>query len=180
MPKQYTEVINVDGGIDYRLRTLEQADLFYFPLSQQTKHKVSALFCSLVPETAAVEVDKMLEVEGRNIRARKVGEGVAWFDFKALCDGPRSQNDYIELAREFNTVIVSDVPALGETNDDQAKRFIYLVDEFYDRNVKLIVSAAKDITSLYSKGKAGFEFQRTISRLLEMQSQEYLARAHKA
>ncbi|VUD60011.1 Cell division protein ZapE [Thalassocella blandensis] len=178
--KQYTEVVNVDGGVDYRLRTLEQAELFYSPLDQQAQASLTQLFSSLVPDTSKVESDKALDIEGREICALKVGEGVAWFEFRELCDGPRSQNDYIELAREFNTILVANVPALGERNDDQAKRFIYLVDEFYDRNVKLIISAEKDIPSLYGQGKASFEFQRTVSRLLEMQSQEYLARAHKA
>lgn len=178
--KEHTEVVNVDGGVDYRLRTLEQAELFYHPLDKVSDASLAKLFSSLVPDAATVESDKLLEVEGRGIRALKVGEGVAWFEFRELCDGPRSQNDYIELAREFNTIIVANVPALGERNDDQAKRFIYLVDEFYDRNVKLIVSAEKDIASLYGQGKASFEFQRTVSRLLEMQSQEYLARAHKS
>lgn len=177
---QHTEVLNVDGGIDYRLRTLEQADLFYSPNDKQAENALESLFSRLIVDPKAVRENLDVEIEGRNIHARRIAEDVAWFDFKALCDGPRSQNDYIELAREFNTVIVSDVPSLGERNDDQAKRFIYLVDEFYDRNVKLVVSAEKPIVSLYGQGKASFEFQRTESRLLEMQSQEYLARAHKA
>jgi cell division protein ZapE len=113
------------------------------------------------------------------IRARHLGEGVAWFDFDALCDGPRSQNDYIELAREYHSVILSNLPALGRANDDQARRFVNLVDEFYDRQVKLVISAERPLAELYSTGKLNFEFQRTVSRLLEMQSHEYLARPHR-
>jgi cell division protein ZapE len=120
-----------------------------------------------------------LKVEGRNIIARCVSDDVVWFDFKALCDGPRSQNDYIELAREFHAVLISDVPQLSVSNDDQARRFINLVDEFYDRNVKLVLSAAAPLHELYTGGRLSFEFERTQSRLLEMQSHDYLAKEHK-
>ncbi|MBT6582981.1 MAG: cell division protein ZapE, partial [Gammaproteobacteria bacterium] len=105
--------------------------------------------------------------------------GVAWFEFAALCDGPRSQNDYIELARLFQTVLVGNVPTFGEQQEDQARRFISLVDEFYDRSVKLIISAETPILSLYQGQRLTFEFQRTESRLQEMQSKEYLAKQHK-
>jgi len=108
-----------------------------------------------------------------------VADGVAWFDFAALCDGPRSQNDYIELACEYHTVLLSNIPALHAGIDDQVRRFINLVDEFYDRQVKMIISAEKPLESLYSGGRLTFEFQRTQSRLLEMQSHEYLAREHR-
>ena len=105
---------------------------------------------------------------------------MVWFDFAELCDGPRSQNDYIELAREFHAVLVGGVPVFTADKDDQARRFINLVDEFYDRNVKLVLSAAAPLGELYAGGRLGFEFQRTVSRLMEMQSHEYLARAHRA
>ena len=104
---------------------------------------------------------------------------MVWFDFLELCDGPRSQNDYIELAREFHAVILSDVPIMNKDNDDQARRFINLIDEFYDRNVKLIISAAAPIHALYEGGRLSFEFERTTSRLLEMQSHEFLSRPHR-
>lgn len=113
------------------------------------------------------------------IPVRSLADGVAWFDFVALCDGPRSQNDYIELARLYHTVLVSGVPCLAVGMDDQARRFINLVDEFYDRNVKLVVSAAVAPEALYRGSGLAFEFQRTLSRLLEMQSGEYLARQHR-
>ncbi len=108
-----------------------------------------------------------------------MSEGVAWFDFIELCDGPRSQNDYIELAREYHSIILSNVPGLGLATDDQARRFVNLVDEFYDRHVKLVLSAAKPLAELYSEGTLSFEFQRTVSRLLEMQSHDYLAMEHR-
>ena len=109
-----------------------------------------------------------------------VADDVVWFDFKELCDGPRSQNDYIELARIYHAVLISNVPQMSVKTDDLARRFINLVDEFYDRNVKLIVSAESSIAELYQGGKLAFEFERTQSRLLEMQSHDYLAREHLA
>ena len=114
------------------------------------------------------------------IRVHMNAKGIAWFDFAALCDGPRSQNDYIEVARWYPTIILSGVPRLDETLEDQARRFIALVDEFYDRRVKLIVAAAEGIDSLYCGTRLKFEFERTISRLIEMQSTDYLALPHLA
>ena len=125
------------------------------------------------------EEDVALEIEGRVIHARLCGDGVAWFGFSELCDGPRSQNDYIELARIFGTVIISGVPVFDEKKEDQARRFISLIDEFYDRNVKVIVSAEAEIPALYAGQRLVFEFERTESRLAEMQSQHYLASEHK-
>lgn len=177
--KEHTRVLNVDGGVDYRLRTLQQAPLFYSPAGQSADVKLLEVMQNLVTSHADWREDVSLEVEGRKILARRVCEDVVWFDFKSLCDGPRSQNDYIELAREFHTVLLSDVPQLYREVDDQARRFINLVDEFYDRNVKLIISAAVGLTELYAGGKLDFEFQRTQSRLLEMQSTEFLARPHR-
>lgn len=171
------EVVNVDSGTDYRLRTLEQAELYRWPLDAAADATLAASFAALAP--ASVRENVALEVEGRTITARKEAEDVAWFDFAALCDGPRSQNDYIELACEYHTVLLSNIPALHAGIDDQVRRFINLVDEFYDRQVKLIISAEKPLESLYSGGRLTFEFQRTQSRLLEMQSHEYLAREHR-
>ncbi len=175
--KAHTRVVNVDGGTDYRLRTLEQAELYHCPLDDQADASLAASFAALAPEQAAVQ--QMLEVEGRLIRVRKLAEDVAWFDFAALCDGPRSQNDYIELARIFHAVLISDVPCFSVDTDDQARRFINLVDEFYDRNVKLVLSAEAPLDELYAGGRLAFEFARTRSRLLEMQSRAYLARPHR-
>ncbi|WP_096085244.1 cell division protein ZapE [Agaribacterium haliotis] len=177
--ERHTKVVNVDGGTDYRLRALKQSELYYTPLSADADKALDRCFHALVPADEHVHKDAEIEVEGRLIQVRLEGDGVAWFDFYALCDGPRSQNDYIELAREYHTVLLSQVPCFGEKNDDQARRFIYLVDEFYDRNVKLIISAEKPFLELYTQGRLSFEFERTQSRLQEMQSEEYLASAHK-
>lgn len=175
--KQHTLVLNVDGGTDYRLRTLEQAELYHCPLDAAADAGLQRSFEALAPEPGLD--NQALEVEGRQIRARRVADDVAWFDFAELCDGPRSQNDYIELAREFHAVLVGGIPQLGGERDDQARRFINLVDEFYDRNVKLVVAAAVPLAELYAGGRLGFEFERTRSRLLEMQSHEYLERPHR-
>lgn len=177
---RHTEVVNVDGGVDYRLRALEQAELYHFPLDEEADKSIERSFISLNPDAEHVLYDHPLDIEGRPIVARRVSDDVAWFDFKALCDGPRSQNDYIELAREFHAVLVSDIPQMNASSDDLARRFINLVDEFYDRNVKLVLSAEVMLDSLYLGGKLEFEFQRTQSRLLEMQSHDYLAREHRA
>ncbi len=176
--KECTEVVNVDGGVDYRLRTLEQAELYHHPLDAAADTSLADSFQRLAPPEATTE-NTLLEVEGREIRARFVADDVAWFEFDELCDGPRSQYDYIELARVFHAVILSNVPQLGGARDDQARRFINLIDEFYDRNVKLVISAEVPLETLYSGGRLEFEFQRTCSRLLEMQSQDYLALEHR-
>lgn len=176
---RHTEVVHLDSPVDHRLRALEQAELYHSPLDQQADVSLSRSFASLLPEHAEVLDNQVLEVEGRPIPARRLADDVAWFEFEALCDGPRSQNDYIELAREYHAVVISNVPVLGVKNDDQARRFINLVDEFYDRNVKLVLSAEKPLTGLYQGGRLAFEFERTTSRLLEMQSHDYLARPHK-
>ena len=176
--KQHCDVVNVDGGVDYRLRTLEQAELYHYPLDAAADVGLRKSFEALAPEPGIA--DQVLEVEGRPIRARMVADDVVWFDFAELCDGPRSQNDYIELAREYHAVLLGQVPQLGAARDDQARRFINLVDEFYDRGVKLVVAAEVALHELYTGGRLSFEFERTKSRLLEMQSHEYLAREHRA
>ncbi|MCV6614320.1 MAG: cell division protein ZapE [Cellvibrionaceae bacterium] len=175
----HTQVVNVDGGVDYRLRALEQAELFHHPLDAEADVSLRRSFEGLAPDVKEIEADVRLEIEGREIVARFEAEDVVWFDFMAVCDGPRSQNDYIELAREYHAVLLSDVPQLGRHSDDQARRFINLVDEFYDRNVKLVISCAVPLEQIYSGGRLSFEFDRTVSRLLEMQSHDYLALPHK-
>ena len=168
--KQHTCIVNVDSGVDYRLRALEQAELFHWPLDAEAEISLGKSFQSLLPEHCTVQDDEALMIENRAIKARKVGDDVAWFDFRELCDGPRSQNDYIELAKIFHAVVISNVEQMGVHEDDLARRFINLVDEFYDRNVKLILSAEVELKDLYTGGRLVFEFQRTLSRLLEMQS----------
>ncbi len=177
--KEHTEIVNVDSGIDYRLRALEQAELFHFPLGEEAEQSLERSFKSLLPENSKCQLDEVLMIENREIHARKVCNDVAWFEFRELCDGPRSQNDYIELGKIFGAVLLANVEQMGVAKDDMARRFINLVDEFYDRNVKLIISAEVELKDLYAGGRLEFEFQRTLSRLLEMQSHEYLARPHK-
>ncbi len=176
---QHTEVVYVDSDTDYRLRALEQAELYHSPLDDQAEASLQTSFESVVPDIQVAREDFDLEVEGRPIRARKICEDVIWFDFVAVCEGPRSQNDYVELAQEFHTVLLSNVPIFKPYNQDALRRFISLVDEFYDRNVKLILSAAAPLEKLFEGGSLHFEFERTQSRLLEMQSRDYLAQPHK-
>jgi cell division protein ZapE len=173
---RHLTVVNVDGGVDYRLRALERAELYHCPLDEGADVSLLQSFNSLAPEPGVA--DQVLEIEHRPIKARWLADDVVWFDFYELCDGPRSQNDYIELAMEFHAVLISNVPCFDH-KDDQARRFINLVDEFYDHNVKLVLSAAVALDRLYVGGRLGFEFERTESRLLEMQSHDYLAREHR-
>lgn len=176
---QFTEVVNVDSGVDYRLRTLEQAELYHFPLDDGATQSLEKSFQGLIADPRHVEANTKVEILGRQIPAKAVCDDIGWFDFYALCDGPRSQNDYIELGKLFHAVIISDVPQMGLKNDDLARRFVNLIDEFYDRGVKVIMSAETAIPDMYTKGKLEFEFQRTTSRMLEMQSHDYLTREHR-
>ncbi|MEJ6475543.1 cell division protein ZapE [Pseudoalteromonas piscicida] len=176
--KANTEVVNVDSGIDYRLRTLEQAEIFHSPLDKQADENLFDYFNKLSPEPG--KAGQAIEIEGRMIETRMVSDCIVMFDFPALCETARSQVDYMEISRLYNTVILSNVKQMGQQNDDAARRFIALVDEFYERNVTLIISAAAPITELYTEGTLTFEFKRCVSRLQEMQSHEYLAREHLA
>ena len=175
--EKYTQVVNVDAGVDYRLRTLQQAELYHHPLDSAADASLRDSFEKLAAHPG--NHWERMEINGRYITCRCRADDVGWFDFGELCDGPRSQNDYIELSRMFHAVLVSGVPGFGPDQSDQARRFINLVDEFYDRNVKLVLAAAEPLLELYKGGGLSFEFQRTISRLQEMQSFEYLAREHK-
>lgn len=174
--EKYTQILNVDGGVDYRLRALESAELFHFPLDGDADISLERSFVSLSPD--AGKVDVALEIEGRVVQAKRCGDGVVWFEFAEICEGPRSQNDYIEVAMMFQTVLISNVPCFSAKKEDAARRFISLVDEFYDHNVKLILSAEVSIPELYQGDRLVFEFQRTESRLQEMQSREYLGYEH--
>lgn len=176
----HCEVVNVDAGVDYRLRSLTQAELYHSPLDEGADEALENAFAALVGEHARIIEGGAIDVENRQIAVRKRTSNVLWAEFTDLCDGPRSQNDYIEIAKEFLAVVVSDVPQFDGYKDDQARRFINMVDEFYDRGVKLVVSAEVGLADLYASGNLRFEFQRTNSRLLEMQSHEYLEREHKA
>ncbi|MBM7071165.1 AFG1 family ATPase [Shewanella sp. 202IG2-18] len=171
-------VLNVDSGIDYRLRTLKQAEIYHYPLDEQAETNLTDYFAKLASES---EVDtSKIEVEGRSIEIRQHSQGVLMADFIALCDGPRSQTDYMELARLYHTVMISGVKQMGsqQTGDDIARRFLALVDEFYERHVKLIISAEVALEDIYTDGQLNFEFKRCRSRLIEMQSHDYLALEH--
>ncbi len=171
-------ILNVDSGIDYRLRTLKQAEIYHFPLDRQAKTNLCHYFEQLVGENKQGEI--CIEINHRQIDIVNSYEGVLHATFKQLCQSARSQNDYIELSRLYNTVLLADVKQMGQLTDDAARRFIALVDEFYERNVKLIISAEVPLEDLYTQGQLEFEFQRCQSRLIEMQSHDYLAKEHLA
>jgi len=174
--KQHTHVINVDSGVDYRLRYLDSAEIYHSPLDAQAEQMLLVNFEHLAPNQGREA--RTIEIENRKIQTVRCADGVVWFDFRAICDGPRGAADYIEIARQFQTVLIGNVPQLSEDQNDMARRFITLVDEFYDRNVKLILTAATDITDLYQGQRLKALFERTKSRLTEMQSHDYLARPH--
>ncbi len=166
------EVINVDNGTDYRGRTMEQVQLYHTPLGPQADAAMSAAFDRLAEVR---DEDPVLHIESREIVARRKAGGVVWFDFRTLCGGPRSQNDYLEIATQFHTVLLSDVPHMPVSMASPARRFTWLIDVLYDRRVKLILSAAVPPEALYTEGPLVHEFPRTVSRLNEMQSKEFLA-----
>ncbi|MBV8062103.1 MAG: AFG1 family ATPase [Nevskia sp.] len=169
-------VLNVDGGTDYRLRALHGVELYLHPCDGKAMAALGERFYAVAPHGLCERIE--LKINDRPIAARCVAEGAAWFDFHELCDGPRSAADYVELARTCHTVVLSYVPLLTSDDDNSARRFINLVDEFYDRGVKLLIGAEAPMEQLYLGTKLKFEFERTVSRLIEMQSQEYLARPH--
>lgn len=172
------EVINVDNGTDYRRRTMEQVRLYHSPLGPQADAEMDQAFTRLA-ETHD-DADPVLHIEHREIRARRKAGGAVWFDFRTLCGGPRSQNDYLEIATQFHTVLLSDVPKMSARLASEARRFTWLVDVLYDRRVKLILSAEVPAEALYTEGPLAHEFPRTVSRLAEMQSAEFLALEHRA
>ena len=169
-------VLELAGSEDHRLRALERADVYHSPLGAGAAASIEACFETLVPNGRAE--DGPLMVLGRSIATIRRAEGIAWFGFDQLCDGPRGAADYIEIARCFHTVLLSDVPVIGPRDRDRARRFISLVDELYDRQVNLVVSAAAPPAGLYPRGPDAFEFRRTSSRLEEMQTRDYLHREH--
>jgi cell division protein ZapE len=170
------EVIGVDNGTDYRRRTMEQVRLYHTPLGAQADAEMNDAFSRLAESH---DEDPVLHIEHREIRARRKAGGVVWFDFKTLCGGPRSQNDYLEIATQFHSVLLSDVPRMSARLASEARRFTWLVDVLYDRRVKLIMSAEVPPEALYTEGALAHEFPRTVSRLNEMQSAEFLALEHR-
>lgn len=181
--KQNLEVVNVDGGADYRLRELEKAGVYH--VDDSADQKLEQAFLGIARHESADEPS--LEIEGRTVAVRKHARGVAWFDFKELCDGPRAKADYIELGRRYHTMLISGVPRFTAGDEDKLRRFVWLVDEFYDRRVKLLLSAAAPLSELFSGGGAADLFQRSlnvslverlVSRLTEMQARDYLTQPH--
>jgi cell division protein ZapE len=166
----------MDSHNDYRLRALTQAPIYHHPLGTDADAALAGIYQRLTAE--AVADSEPLVINERVIPAVERAEGVAWFEFAALCEGPRSVADYIEIARDFHTVLLAGVPQFDSRSENEARRFVNLVDEFYDRNVNLILSAAVPLIALYRGERLRGEFERTQSRLIEMQSEAYLARAH--
>ncbi len=173
---QNTRVVNVDSGVDYRLRTLEQAEIYHHPLDDDATKNLQTYFTQLAPEEG--NFDTSINVAGRDIPAMRDTDGVVMFSFRAICDGPRSQSDYIEISRCYHSVLVANVEQMDASMDDIARRFIAMIDEFYERKVKLIMSAEVALEDLYTDGRLSFEFKRCLSRLQEMQSREYLGLEH--
>jgi cell division protein ZapE len=176
---QHTVIFELDGGVDYRLRALKQACLYFHPLGADADAALRDGFDRLASGHAERLQDAHIQILGRPVPVRMVAEGVAWFDFDQICAGARSAFDYIELAKEYHSVVLANVPQLDATMDDVARRFVSLVDELYDRHVKLIISAAVPLAELYTGHGLSFVFERTRSRLLEMQSEDYLGLEHR-
>ncbi|MBD8164680.1 cell division protein ZapE [Erwinia persicina] len=176
MIKQHCEIMNVDAGIDYRLRTLTSAHLWMTPLGDETSREMERMFIALAGKPR--EDHEPLEINHRQLPTLGIAEGVLAMDFLALCGEGRSQHDYIELSRRFHSVLLYDVPVMIYKTEDQARRFLALVDEFYERHVKLVVSAETSLYEIYQGTRLKFEYQRCVSRLQEMQSEEYLRLPH--
>ena len=176
--KQHLELVHVDGDTDYRLQMLEKAGVYHVPADAAADAAMAKTFEDIAGEAGRSATP--IEIEGREIPARRLAQGTAWFDFAALCRGPRAQADYIELARRFHTVLVSGVPRFLRADGDIRRRFTWLVDEFYDRRVKLVLSADAPPPELFAETNGGSETERTASRLIEMQTRQYLSEAHLA
>jgi cell division protein ZapE len=170
--KAQMQVVNVDNGTDYRKRTLEKLKLYHTPLGREADDAMALSFAQLAE---AKDESNVLKIESREIKAKRRAGSVVWFDFATLCGGPRSQNDYLEIATQFHTVMLSDVPQMFVRHASEARRFTWLVDVLYDRRCKLVMSAAVPPEALYTEGPLSHEFPRTISRITEMQSAEFLA-----
>jgi len=168
--KEKLDILNVDAGVDYRKRAMEQVQTFYTPLNAESDRALRSAWTT-VAETP--DEDPRVHIENREIRALRRAGGSIWFDFATLCGGPRSQNDYLELASRFHTVILSGIPVMSAAMSSEARRFTWLVDVFYDHKVKLLMSAAAEPEALYTTGVLSNEFHRTVSRIIEMGSREY-------
>ncbi|MFO1195759.1 MAG: cell division protein ZapE [Burkholderiaceae bacterium] len=169
--KANLDVLNVDAGVDYRRLSMQSVKAYLTPLGAAADAALRADFAALAD---ARDEDPRLMIENREIRALRRAGGAVWFDFRTLCGGPRSQNDYLEIAQQFHTVILSEVPRMSAAMASEARRFVWLVDVFYDQRVKLLMSAECPPEELYTSGAMAGEFHRTVSRIVEMQSREYL------
>lgn len=169
--KEKLDVINVDAGIDYRKRAMEQVEAYHVPAGPEADKLLAQAFASIA-ETS--DEDPVLHIEAREIRALRRAGGIIWFDFATLCGGPRSQNDYLEIASRFHTVILSGVPRMPASMSSEARRFTWLIDVFYDYKIKLLMSADVPPEELYTAGVLSNEFHRAVSRIIEMQSAEYM------
>jgi cell division protein ZapE len=173
---RHCKVVHLDGQLDYRLRFLQQTDLYSVPHNSETE---AAIHDYLAQHVVPVQVEQTeLTINGRILEHQFCAEDTIWFNFSELCETTRSQNDYLELARIFNTLILTDIRQMDKLDDDVARRFVLLIDVLHDHHVKLICSAAVNPDQLYLGARLNFEFERTASRLIEMQSREYLALAH--
>lgn len=175
--ERHCEVRELVSPQDYRLRALTRAGVYFTPMGEHAEHELAACFARIAP--GVHRVDAAIRINDRDIPIRRRGDGAVWFDFSALCEGPRAVADYIDLAQRFNTVLISNVPQFTPQTEDAARRFVNLVDEFYDRGVKLVLSAATPVTELYDGERLRAEFVRTESRLIEMQGAQYLAAVHR-
>jgi len=173
----HTHVVNADGEMDYRMRALEQADVYQIGTGDLVEKRLEQYFTAMVGPDAVLEFEP-IEVNGRAIPIKQMCDGVAWFSFEELCMSARSTLDYIELATRFNTILISGIPVMSTLQDDAARRFVNLIDELYDRSVNVVISAAAAPDELYVGKRMMFEFDRTISRLIEMRSQDYLFSKH--
>jgi cell division protein ZapE len=174
--QKHLQVLELEGRQDYRLRALEQLGVYHSPLSDATEQRMQEEFVAIARDEG--EADTLVEVDGRQLSARRSAPGVIWFEFGELCQKPRGQVDFIELARRYHTVLLSQIPRMFADERDAARRFAWLVDEFYDRRVKLIVSAEAPLEGLLDPTAVGRDLERTVSRLVEMQSHHYLAQPH--
>ncbi len=174
--KTHTDVVHLDSGVDYRLRVLERSEIYHCPLDADAGQTLMICFEALAPED--VRLDAPLEIAGRDIQTRGIADGIVWFEYAAICETPRSAGDYIEIARRYHTVLLSNVPVMDDEKRDRVVRFIHLVDELYERNVNLILSAAALPEDLYIGGHLSVRFDRARSRLAEMESHDYLAAKH--
>jgi cell division protein ZapE len=179
MIKDHLDVVQVDGGTDYRRMARGRVNAYLSPLNIETEHQLDEMFRTLAAEQPD-ETRAVLKIEAREIHAHQRRGRLIWFDFQTLCGGPRSQNDYLELAHQFDIVMLSGVPKMSAAMSSEARRFTWLVDVLYDHKVKLIMSAAVQPTDLYTDGVLANEFHRTVSRLVEMQSADYLATSKRA